>query len=139
MFEVFRTWLGVVGLGMAVAGIGLALLADTPAFALMNKLIDPAFWRSAPDESMRKFQAWSYAVMGAVMAGWGLTVAILAWQAFPGRQAWAWWAIAGGLGLWFLLDTAQSLRHRVYANAAINLAVLVALAIPLVGTFGEFS
>lgn len=138
MFDVFRVWLTVVGAGMAVFGAGMALLAGTRVFEVMNRLIDPSFWHTRPDESMRKFQAWSYSVTGAVMAGWGVTVAVLAWQAFPARQAWSWWAIAGGVAVWFVLDTAQSLRHRVYANAGINFVVLVTAAIPLIGTFGEF-
>jgi hypothetical protein len=72
------------------------------------------------------------------MAGWGLCVAVVVANAFSSRQAWAWWAVAGGVALWFPLDTGRSLYHRVYANAALNAALLVALAIPLIGTFGEF-
>jgi len=138
MFEFFRIWLIVVGVGMAVYGVATALFAGTPLFDGMNKAIDPAFWQTPPDDATRQFQSWIYSVMGAVMAGWGLTVAILVWQAFSSRQPWVWWSIAAGVGLWFLLDTSQSLRHGVYANAAINAAVLVALAIPMIATAGEF-
>ena len=138
MFDFFRAWLMVVGFGMAVGGVAMALLAGTRVFDVIDRLIDPAFWKAPPDAATRQFQAWSYAVTGAVMAGWGLTVAILAWQAFPSRQAWAWWAVAAGAGLWFVLDTGQSLRHRVFANAAINVAVLVAVAVPLIAIFGDF-
>lgn len=59
-------------------------------------------------------------------------------NAFASRQAWVWWSIAGGLALWFPLDTGRPLYHRVYANAAVNTLLLVAIAIPLIGTFGEF-
>jgi hypothetical protein len=76
--------------------------------------------------------------MGAVVAGWGLSIAILVAYAFDSRQAWAWWAVAGGVCLWFPLDTGRSLLRRVYANAIVNTALLVVLAIPLIGTFGEF-
>ena len=44
----------------------------------------------------------------------------------------------GGVAVWFSLDTGRSLLHKVYANAAVNTALLVVLAIPLIGTFGEF-
>jgi len=54
------------------------------------------------------------------------------------RQAWVWWSIAGGLALWFPLDTARSIYARVHLNAALNVALLVAAAIPLLATFGEF-
>ena len=59
-------------------------------------------------------------------------------NASASREGWARWAIAGGVALWFPLDTGRSLYHRVYANVALNVAVLLALAIPLIGTFGEF-
>jgi hypothetical protein len=138
MFDFFRVWLIVVAVGMAIYGIATALFAGAPLFAGMNSAIDPAFWKTSPDDATRQFQAWIYAVMGAVMAGWGLTVTILVWQAFSSRQAWVWWSIAAGVGLWFVLDTGQSLRHGVYANAVINTAILLALGIPLIGTLGEF-
>lgn len=72
------------------------------------------------------------------MAGWGLCLAIIVANAFSSRQAWVWWSIAAGLALWFPLDTGRSLYHRVYANVVVNLAILVAAAIPLIATFGEF-
>jgi hypothetical protein len=49
-----------------------------------------------------------------------------------------WWSITASLALWYPLDTGRSILHRVYANAALNTALLVVMAIPLTGTFGEF-
>jgi hypothetical protein len=138
MFEFFRIWLVVVGAGLAVGGAVLALLGGGPLSAVLDRLIDPAFWRSAPDSTVRRYQAWSYGVLGGVMAGWGLLIAILAANAFAARQSWVWWSLALGTGLWFVLDTGQSLRYRVFANALANAVVLVAVAIPLAFTFGEF-
>jgi hypothetical protein len=76
--------------------------------------------------------------MFAVMAGWGLCLAMLLANAFATKQAWVWWSVAGSVALWFPLDTGRSLCHKVYANAAGNTALLVLLAIPLIGTFGDF-
>lgn len=89
-------------------------------------------------ETARQLRAWMTAVMGAVMAGWGLTLTILVANAFQSRQAWVWWAVATGLAVWFALDTGRSIYHRVYANAALNTVLLVLAAIPLIGTIGEF-
>lgn len=138
MFEFFRLWLLVVSAGMVVGGVAMTLLAGTPVLTALNRLIDPAFWSGETDAATRSFQKWSYSVTFATMAGWGLCVAVVVANAFSSRQAWAWWAVAGGVALWFPLDTGRSLYHRVYANAALNAALLVALAIPLIGTFGEF-
>ena len=138
MFEFFRVWLLVVSAGMVLGGVAMTLLAGTPVLNVLNRLIDPAFWAGETDAATRRFQQWSYSVTFATMAGWGLCVAIIVAGGFPTRQAWVWWAVAGGVAVWFPLDTGRSLYHRVYANAAINAALLVALAIPLIGTFGEF-
>ena len=72
------------------------------------------------------------------MAGWGTCMAIVIANAFSSREAWVWWSITGSIAVWFPLDTGRSLLHRVYANAALNTALLAILAIPLAGTFGEF-
>jgi hypothetical protein len=138
MFEFFRLWLIVIGAGIAAGGVLLCVLGGTRVFAVMNRLIDPAFWDGLPDTPARRFRAWIYGLLGAIMAAWGLTVAILVSRAWNTRQSWVWWSVAASVGLWFVLDTGQSLRYRVFANAAINTALLVALAIPLAFTFGDF-
>jgi hypothetical protein len=138
MFEFFRLWLLVVSAGMVVGGVAMVLLAGTPVLTALNRLIDPAFWSAETDTATRAFQQWSYSVTFATMAGWGLGVAIIVANGFSSHQAWVWWSVAGGVALWFPLDTGRSLYHRVYANAAVNAALLAALAIPLIGTFGEF-
>jgi hypothetical protein len=141
LFEFFRMWLLVVAAAMAVAGGLLVLLVGTRAFAVLNPLFDRPFWgggSDAPDAMTRRFQHWAYGVTFATMAGWGLLLAILVANAFASRQAWVWWSIAASIALWFPLDTGRSLYHRVYANAAVNTIFLVALAIPLAATFGEF-
>jgi hypothetical protein len=137
MFEFFRLWLLVVVGAMALAGTVLVVIV-TPVFAVIGRFFDRAFWPAGVDAATRRFQSWSYAVTFATMAGWGLCLAIIVANAFSSRQAWVWWSIAAGLGLWFALDTGRSLYHRVYANAVLNVAILAAAAIPLLATFGEF-
>ena len=138
MFEFFRLWLLVLFGAMAVAGGAMVLIAGTPLFAVVGRLLDRPFWPGGPDATTRGFQSWAYGVTFAVMAGWGLSLAILVANAFGSRQAWVWWTIAASLAVWYPLDTGRSLLHRVYINAILNTALLVAVAIPLAGTFGEF-
>jgi len=138
VFEFFRVWLLVVGGAMAGLGAIGVLVVGTPLFARVSPLFDRTFWPAAPDAATRRFQSWAYSVTFATMAGWGLCVAIIVANGFTSRQAWVWWSIAASVGLWFSLDTGRSLYHRVYANAALNTAFLVALAVPLIGTFGDF-
>ena len=135
MFEFFRVWLLVVCSATAVVGVAGVLLAGSP---LLGRLFDRAFWSSRPDPLTRNFQAWTYSVTFAVMAGWGFCLAMVVANEFSTRQAWVWWMIAASVALWFLLDTGRSLFHRVYANAVGNFLFLLLIALPLMGTFGEF-
>jgi hypothetical protein len=138
MFDFFQGWLVVVGLVMAVAGAAMVFLVGTPLLSFAARLLDRPFWPGGPDETTRRFQAWAYSVTFATMAGWGVAVAFIAANAFGSRETWAWWAIAASVALWYPLDTGRSILHRVWANAALNTAVLVLVAIPLLATFGEF-
>jgi hypothetical protein len=65
-------------------------------------------------------------------------VAFIAASGFPTRQRWAWWSIVVSLALWYPLDTGRSLYHRVYANAILNTALLIVVAIPLTFTYSGF-
>jgi hypothetical protein len=137
MFELFQGWLVVVGAVMAVAGAAMVLVVESPLLSPVLRLLDRPFWPNSPDETTRRFQAFAYSVTFATMAGWGTAIAFIAANAFGERQAWAWWAIAASVAVWYPLDTGRSLLHRVWANVALNTLVLVLVAIPLAATFGE--
>ena len=138
MFEFFRAWLIVLGAGMAVGGVALATLANTPLLAPLIRLMELPFWPSGTDRTVRDFRTFVFGVCGGVLAAWGVTVAILVSQECDRSKAWVWWARPSSVALWFVLDTGRSVRHRVWANVAGNVALLVAVAIPLAGTFSEF-
>jgi len=132
-FSFWQKWLFAVGLLLAVFGLALAFFNQAPFFDfLFNNQINPVFWTDgqiAP-ETIR-FQQWIYGVLGATIAGWGVTVAFLARHPFRNKERWAWNAIALGVTLWFITDTAISLYFRVYFNAAFNGVVFLAVVIPL--------
>jgi hypothetical protein len=138
MFEACRIWLVILGCVMAVAGTAMVFLQGIQPLSPIFRLIDRPFWKGGPDETTRQFERWSFGVTFAVMAGWGICIASIAANAFATRELWAWWTIAGGMLLWYPLDTGRSLYHRVYANAAGNTLMLAAMVIPLALTFGEF-
>jgi hypothetical protein len=137
MFEFFRLWLIVVFGATAVAG-AVGVLFVGPLFALIGRGLDRPFWPAAPDTAARKFQSWAYSVTLATLAGWSLSLSVLVANAYATRQLWVWWSIAGGVALWFTLDTGRSIYHRVFLNAIGNVAFLVIVAIPLFGTFVDF-
>lgn len=137
MFEVARWWLAGVGALMVIGGVALTLLVNTPLLRPIVDLLERPFW-TEPTSTERDYRTFVYGVAGGTMAGWGVAVVLLASQGFPTRQAWVWWALTLGVAVWYALDTGRSIRHRVHLNAALNTLLLVAAAIPLALSFGEF-
>ena len=138
-FEFWQRWLLVGCILTALFGLGMALLSATPLFDVFNDLIDPVFWGDStlPAEAIQ-FRGWAYALLGATMLGWGITLAYLAHVPFRRRERWAWWAVALGMGSWYVIDTSASLAFGVTFNALFNTALLVLIGgLPLIFTYRE--
>ncbi len=138
-FEFWRKWLFTVGVLIAVIGAVIAFFSGTSLFSAFNGQVYQAFWqgREVPNEAMA-FGRWLFAIVGAVMAGWGVTISFIARYPFKERQKWAWDAIALALLLWFAIDTFYSLYFNVLINAALNTLFIALVAAPLVFTRGYF-
>jgi hypothetical protein len=138
-FSFWQRWLFVVGIGIAVFGILMAFLSGTPIFDLFNQQIEPAFWGAGSSlESVRPFQQWIYGIWGATIAGWGVFVTFIAYYPFRNKEKWAWNCLVLGLLVWFVLDTALSVFHKVYFNVAFNTALLILAGLPAVFTRKDF-
>ncbi len=134
-FDLWRRWLWYASLGLIAFGVGMALFNRTFLFAPVNRLIDPGFWNAGIlPAGVSAFQGWIYGAWGATVAGWGLTAAFLVRHAFARHTSWAWWALAAGIGVWFVLDTAISAANQVWANVVLNTILLALFAIPLAAT-----
>lgn len=137
--DFWATWLFVVVVALCVFGIALALLSATPLFDLFHRQIDPVFWGTQPlSSATRDYQHWAYGVLGAVLAGWGSTLAFVVWVPFRARQPWAWWCLGLGIVLWCVVDTSLSLAFGVFFNVAFNLVILLATMLPLGLTWTRF-
>jgi hypothetical protein len=88
---------------------------------------------SVPDSAM-PYIRFVYGVLGAVMIGWMLAILLLARGPFARGETWAWGAIAGSLGLWFIIDTSWSLLQGYPGNALLNLGFALLFAPPLAAT-----
>ncbi len=134
-FSFWQRWLFIVSLVVAAFGTFMALFNQSSLFAIFNHQIDPIFWDSGivPDGATR-FQGWSYGVLGATTAGWGIFMAFMVRYPFKKRERWAWNCLVVGLLFWYLLDTGISLAYGVVFNALFNSAILIAVALPIVFT-----
>lgn len=138
-FSFWQKWLFIVGLGITVFGIIMALLSGTPLFELFHRQIDPAFWgTNAVDTTARQFQQWIYGVWGATVAGWGILVTCMAHHPFSRKEKWARDCIVLGLIVWFVLDTSLSAIHGVHFNIAFNASLLILVMLPVIFTHRHF-
>jgi len=138
-FAFWQKWLWAVGVAIAAFGVVMVFLSGTALFDVFNSQIDPVFWGSVgPDAASAGFRQWVYGVWGSTIAGWGVTIAYLAGNAFKKRERWAWNGIVAGLLVWYVLDTLVSVLSMVYFNVGFNTALLTLAGMPLVFTRKAF-
>lgn len=136
----WQAWLtawaaGVVVFGLILYGLGFAA-TSAPAAAVFALFGNPL--PAEPDRFLR----FAVSLMGAVTAGWGVTLAI-AFRAI-GRlsgadqmQAWRWLTL-GTLG-WYAIDSLASWTNGFDANVVSNTVVLGLYLVPVVasGVMGQ--
>jgi hypothetical protein len=130
--KVARTILTWLAGFLTVGGLFIAVANETPLFGIVNGLIDPLFWRAeliSPGTARFKSFAWSY--VGMLMALWGIFLYFVARFALAKGERWAWTCIAVSTLVWFCLDTWFSVSAGLFVNVAVNLLILLAIAVPL--------
>ena len=138
-FDFWQKWLMAVCGIIVVFGLVIALLSWSPLFGVFNTLVNGTFWPGAgPDESTQQFTLWAYGMLGATMAGWGLTLAFIVNGPFGKKEKWSRDAIAAGVILWFVVDTIMSVYTGAYFNVGVNVLVLALAGLPLVMTIKDF-
>jgi len=117
--------IGTYAASLALAGALAGQLFDLLGFGMRS-------W-AVPAGPPRTYVLFVYAVLGAVLVGWMVTVAGIAAGPLRSGQPWAWPVLATSLGAWFVLDTGVSLVVGVWQHAIFNLLFLAALGVPLAG------
>ena len=85
----------------------------------------------ADTEAVREYLRLPYMVLGAVLAGWSLTLIQIVRGPLRLRQQWAWGLMFWPLLAWFFLDTGMSLALGYPTHALFNLPFALALIAPL--------
>lgn len=80
----------------------------------------------------------AHAVLGAVMFGWGVALALIVRRLFARGTRDGWTIVAVSVVAWFVPDTAFSLWSGFWQNAVLNLVFLVLFAVPLAATYRAF-
>ena len=138
-FLFWQRWLFVFSLIVTVFGMGMALLNRTALFSVFDGQVNPVFWgANLLPPGVDEFQGWIYGVLGATMAGWGVFLAFIVRHPFAKREPCAWNALAAGLTLWYITDTAISLIFGVFFNALFNTLIFILAVLPLAFTRRDF-
>ncbi len=132
-FLFWQRWLLILGVIIVVFGVALAFLYLTPLFDIFRTQIDPVFWSAGElTGGTSLFQQWVYGVLGATMAGWGVSIAFIAAIPFKRKEKWAWNCLAIAVSSWFVIDTFLSWRFDATFNVAFNVLIYLAAMVPLV-------
>ncbi len=132
-FLLWQRWLLTLGVIIVVFGVALAFLYLTPLFDIFRTQIDPVFWAAGElTGGTTLFQQWAYGVLGATMAGWGVSIVFIAAIPFKRKEKWAWNCLAIAVSLWFVIDTFLSWRFGALFNVAFNVLIYLAAMMPLV-------
>ncbi len=131
-FLFWQRWLLTV-IGFIIAGgILMPLLTSAGLLTAFDNLVNPIFWASSEVSAAAvAFQQWIYGLVGAVMAGWGISMAFLAYYPFRQKEKWAWTGLVLSLLIWYVADTAVSLLFGVNFNAVLNTIILALFLLPL--------
>jgi hypothetical protein len=102
-------------------------------------MVNGVFWSGiAPDAATGQFRLWVYGMLGATMAGWGITLVYIVLNPFARGEKWSRNAIAAGIALWFAVDTFMSAYTHAYFNVGVNVLLIVLAGIPLLMTWKHF-
>jgi hypothetical protein len=137
-FGLWQKWLLAVCLIVIAFGLVMALLSWSPLFGVFDDLVNAVFWPGGVPAAVDQYRLWVYGMLGATMAGWGVTLAYIVLNPFAKREKWSWNAVTVGIALWFILDTFMSAYTGAYFNVGVNVLLVVLAGIPLSMTRKSF-
>jgi len=132
----FRFWRGYLLVCSAVftlQAVSWVFIGSFDPFGIYDGLLARALYGedTLPPDAQRMFQ-FAVAPLGATTAGYFVLLFALVWGAFPRREPWAWWASTIAIAVWFVLDSAFSIRHGAVFNVwLVNIPCVVILGVAL--------
>lgn len=138
--NLWEKWLVMVGVELSLFGLWMAFGSQTSLFIwLFGDPVNNTFW-GAPtvDSATLNYQLWIYGVLGMVMVGWGVIIAMFAMNPFKRRERWAWQCLFWSVTVWYVPDTFISGYYEVWVNVALNSVLAAAIYLPLFATRESF-
>ena len=127
-----RNWLKMSSLVVILAGFVYAFAAFPPTAGLAAVVTDLTFWPLDGAQTLTGSEARLLSgVLGAVLAGWGVMLFLIADRLYPRDAGLARLAILAGVGTWFVMDTLASVAAGAPLNLVVNVVFAALFAIPL--------
>lgn len=127
-------WLLAVTVGGAALGLAFVVLPDPMQDAFNWLIFGHAATPSGFSSDAVRYLKFTYAVLGAVMVGWMVLLALIINGPLRSGERWAWTAVLASVGVWFVVDTTMSLASDYPENAALNAMFGVGYAVGLWAT-----
>jgi len=132
--SIWTGWLTAASLGVALLGLSLLL---APGLTLQGFSLlfygNPGRLQALGSEAGH-YITLVHAVLGAVMFGWGLMLAVVVKRLLAQGSKLGWQLVAGSLAAWSVPDTTYSLISGYWQNALLNIGFALLFAVPLAAT-----
>jgi len=130
--EFWRKWLVVASAGVAAIGVAFTVIAVTGAEGVLGDILKSVYPGDDPDTQESGLLL--IGITGAVMAGWTTLAVILFSDPTTASRPATWRGLAGGLTVWFLLDSTASIATGATLNLVPNVIFLAVFAPALAAT-----
>jgi len=135
MFAFWLTWLRVCCVLFALQSAFWAVYGSFDPCNFYDAVAARTLYGKAtlpPD--VQRFQGFIFGPFGATTVGYFILMYFIVQYPLVHKERWAYIAIVGAVGTWFVLDTVMSLYHGGLFNVLIvNIPCVIALGIPLWG------
>lgn len=132
-YNFWVNWLVIASAIFTLQGISWIVIGSFDPFGYYDRMMSIALLDGIPlSQEARKVFQFSLVMLGATTAGFFVMFGFVARYGLLNRQRWAHWTLSGGLGTWFVLDSAASIAVGATFNVLlVNLPCLAVLGIPL--------
>lgn len=128
----YDRWLLAASLLFAAQALSWVALGSFDPFGLWDGLAAEALHGGATPPAVAAFRRFVLGPFGATTAAYFVLFAAVARWPLRAGEPWAWWALSGSLGLWFVVDSLASLaRGGLFNVLLVNVPCLIVLGIPL--------
>ena len=125
-------WLKIMAMFVTLGGVLFAFHGQLKFLGFLDSWIDQVFYNGTPPElEVQSMRSWLVAVLGAVMASWGIFLYLLIKYSLSQREPWAWNGIFYSMAFWFVIDTGFSAWYGAWFNVILNAVILLQFIAPL--------